>query len=93
MKFKTKYKLMLLKGYFDKGYGITSYLKYLIAFFALASRDIKTTLIVGVVYGIFCFFFGYFWYKYDWTTAEMEVSNTFNKFVKEMRNKFKHRKV
>ena len=85
MKFNTKYRLALLKRYFDTGYSVTSYIKYMIAFFGLASADLKATLIIGVAYGIFCFIFGYLWIKYNWYTAEQEVSNQYNLFVKEMR--------
>ena len=79
------YKYALLKAYFDKGYGVTSYLKYMIAFFGLASSNVKTTLVIALIYGIFCFVLGWFLYRIGYAEAEQEVSNQFNLFVKEMR--------
>jgi len=90
MKFKTKYKLCLWKSYFDKGLGLTNYVKYLIAFFSLASRDIEAILFLGAIYGVFCFLLGWWWYSSDFIEAEIEVSNKFNKFVKEMRRKISY---
>jgi hypothetical protein len=87
MKFKTKYKICLWKGYFDKGLSLTSYVKYLIGFFALASLNIKLTLIIGFIYAICCFFLGWIWFRSGFIKAEIEVSNNFNLFVKEMRKK------
>jgi len=82
-----KYKLCLHKRYFDTGMGITNYLKYMIAFFGLASRDIYTTLMIGVIYAIFCYFLGMFWVKYGLLEEEQEVSNQYNKFVEEFRKR------
>ena len=83
------YKFALIKAYFDKGYGTTSYFKYAIALFGLASLQTLTTLIIFFFYGISCFFIGWLWYKYGFAEAEQEVSNRFNLFVKEMRRKIK----
>jgi hypothetical protein len=90
MKFKTKYSLCLLKSYFDKGFALTNYFKYIIAFIGLASKDIKNTLLIAFVYAIFCFILGYFWFKSDFILAEIEVGNKYNLFVKEMRKKFSY---
>ncbi len=92
MKFKTKYLICLWKSYFDKGMGLTHYLSYFIAFFALASKDMKSVFIVGSIYAIISFFVGYYWFKYDWIQAEIEVGNQYNKFVKEVREKLKKKK-
>jgi len=89
MKFKTKYKLCLTKRYFDTGYSLTNYMKYFIAFFGLASRDIQTTMIIGFSWVFACFFIGWIWIKYKFIEAEQEVTNQFNLFVKEMRKKIK----
>lgn len=88
MKFKTKYKLCLWKGYLDKGLGLTNYFKYVIAFFALASQAIELTIIITAVYGVTSFFLGWLWYKTDFVKAEQEVSNNFNIFVEQMRGKY-----
>ena len=81
--------IALNKKYFDTGLGVTNYVKYLIAFFGLASADLKYTLILAFVYALFCYFFGMFWIKWGLLEAEQEVSNIYNLFVKEMREKFK----
>ena len=87
------YKLCLWKAYFEKGYGITSYIKYLIVIFGLysafQSQSITITLVLAFVYGISCFFIGWAWYHYGIITSEIEVHNTFDLFVKEMRKKRK----
>lgn len=87
MNFQTKFKILLLKSYFDAGFAWSKYLTYFIGFFALASMDVKTTMIVTLAYGICCFFFGWFLYKYGWIEAQVEVSNQYNRFVHEVRKK------
>ncbi|MAH51805.1 hypothetical protein CMI37_38670 [Candidatus Pacearchaeota archaeon] len=81
------YRLMLWKAYFDKGYGVTSYFKYLIAFYGMSSLDVSLTMILGMFYGVSCFFIGYFWYKCKLVDAEHEVNNVVNPFIREMRDK------
>jgi len=92
MKFNTKYQIALWKAYFDTGYGVTSYVKYLIAFYGLSSLDPKTTLIAAVIYGFSCFLVGWLWYKYDWVVASNEVANKFNLFQREVREKLNDKK-
>lgn len=89
MKFQTKYKILLFKSYFDKGYGVTNYLKYFIAFFALASLNVKQVIWISFFYGILCWFVGYWWYKYDWIIAEIEIGNKYNLFVQDIRKRLK----
>lgn len=79
------YKLLLHKAYFDKGMGLTNYVKYMIAFFGIASSDARNTLIIGFVYAICCYFLGLWWYKSNLVLSEREISNQFDLFVKEMR--------
>ena len=87
MKFKTKYKITLIKSYFDTGYGITSYFKYGIALFGLTTLDAVTTLLIFFFYGLSCFFIGWLYFKYGWVVAQNEVNNKYNLFVKEMRKR------
>jgi len=86
------FKLLLHKTYFDKGWSLLNYIKYLIAFFGLASRDVKTTIIIGLVYGLVCYVVGMLWYKYKLIETETEIGNIFNPFVKEMRKTYKTEK-
>ena len=84
-----KYRLCLQKAYFDNGLALTGYVKYLIAFFGLASSNTKLTIIFAVVYAFACYFLGRIWINWGWAEENTEVSNRFNKFVKEMRKKSK----
>ena len=87
------YKFMLLKAYFEKGYSLTSYIKWVIAIFGITTQAVITTLIGMFLYGVSCFFIGWVWYKYDFVVAEHEVSNQFNLFQREMRKKLKNRNI
>lgn len=93
MKFETKYKFCLWKSYLDKGMALTNYVKYLIAFFALASQEISFTILLAAIYLLLSFFLGWLWFKTDFIKAEIEVGNKYNLFVKEVRNKFVKRKI
>ena len=84
-----KIKLLLHKRYFDIGYGWTNFLKLIIALFGITSLNLKITMILAGIYGVSCYIFGWAFVKYGWYTAEIEVGNMFNLFVKEMRNKRK----
>ena len=84
-----KYKLCLHKAYFEKGENLIRFVKYLIAFFGLASQNVKLTLIIGIIYGLVSYIIGVLWYKLGFIREEIEVSNTFNYFVKEVRKKLK----
>lgn len=83
------YNFCLFKAYFEKGYSLTNYVKYLIALFGLSSLNVKLTMILGVIYAISCLIIGYLWYKLGFIEAEIEVNNRFNLFVKEVRSKLK----
>ena len=89
MNFNNKYRLLLYKDYLDTGMGLTSYVKYLIAFFGLASADVKTTMWIAAGYAVFCFLLGYAYYRYEWVLAGHEVGNRYNLFQKEVREKLK----
>lgn len=90
------YSFLLLKAYFDKGIGLTSYMKYLIAIFGFVSYvekiDMKILLAVGIIYTIGCFFIGWLWYKYKLIHVENEISNKFNPFQIEVRNALRMKK-
>ena len=92
MKFKTKIKLLKQKRYFDLGYGYTSYIKLPITIFGIGDAiegKILSVVIMVLFYGIFCYVFGWAFIKYGWFTADLEITNKFNLFVKEMRKKIK----
>jgi hypothetical protein len=83
------YKAMLWKEYFDKGYGVTSYVKWIIALTGLTTRSFALTMALFALYGLLCFGIGKLWYKYGLVNAEHEVQNVVNPFVKEVREKLK----
>lgn len=93
MKFQVKLDICLWKRYFEIGYNITNYLKYLVIVFGFTTQDLKNTFIIAGVYVVVCFIVGYFWLNSDMYKAELEVTNRFNPFVKEMRASHKKRKV
>ena len=87
-----KYLVAAGKFYFDRGYGILGYLKYLIALFGfdrVLAGQLKTSLFIILGYGIFCFIFGYFWCKWGFIDEENEVNNRFNPFQRQVRKKLK----
>jgi len=83
------YKFCLWKAYFEKGYGLTSYIKWVIAIFGITTQNVAVTLLGMFIYGIVCFFLGWAWYHFNIITSELEVQNQFNLFVQEMRKKRK----
>jgi len=87
------YKFALWKAYFDKGYAVTSYLKYFVAIIGIAGFPAKFLIPLFIIYGISCFVVGWIWYKFRITDAENEVGNRYNPFVKQMRRKIKTKDI
>lgn len=85
----SQYNFLLHKRYFDTGWSLTNYFKYLILlggiYEGFSTQDMNITLIIAVVYMLSCYFIGKLWVKYGWMEADIEVTNTFNMFVKEVR--------
>jgi len=87
-----KKKILLQKRYFDLGYGITNYIKVVVAVIGIgemATGSKPLALIMLFLYGIFCYLVGLGYVKYGWYTLDIEITNKFNLFVKEMRKKIK----
>ena len=83
-----KYKLMLLKAYFDHGYSFLSYPKWVAAVFGIGSvvaKDYWLVVIGAFIFALFCLFAGWIFIRYGFFEAHQEVSNQFNLFVKELR--------
>ena len=84
------YNIAFLEACFNKGYGVTAPVKYLVALIgisnAIVTENMSTTIIAGFSYVIFCFIFGFILYKIKYVNAQIEVSNRFDPFVGEMRN-------
>ncbi len=84
-----KGKILKHKFRFDIGYGLSSYMKVVLALFGLSSLNVKATMILALGYGLFCYFFGWFWIRYGWYETSLEIGNQFNFFVSELRKKQK----
>jgi hypothetical protein len=89
MKFETKYRICLFRAWFSQGDGLISYVKYLIAFFGLLSRDGFITITFACIYAVSALVLGKTWFDRGFVKAEIEVNNRYNKFVEEMRKNYK----
>jgi len=85
------YKFLLMKAYFDKGWGFMSQAKYFLLLGgvseAIISSSLKLTIIAGFAYCVFCYFLGRAFYNYRWIDTENEINNIFNPFQREVREK------
>lgn len=86
---KAKYKFLLWKRYFEMGYSITNYVKYMIVLFGISPAGASAELLlgIGVLYAICCQIVGWAWFRYGFMEADTEITNRYNTFVKEMREK------
>ena len=78
------------KEFFDVGYGVTSPVKVLAVLLGGANiiatgGDSKGAIIGGLLYAVFCYFFGRYWCKWKVHVAEAETTNIFNPFIGEVR--------
>lgn len=84
------YKALLWKAYFDKGFSLLNYVKYIITIIGIGAvfngMSLYTVAIIGVAYGIVCITLGRLWFHYRLIDTEQEILNIFNPFVHEMRN-------
>ena len=90
MKLEKKRRILIHKTYFDSGWAFWGMIRYVIVLTGLAegfaTSSLKYTLIIGFIYGIFCYVFGYFYYRHGWVNAQHENTNLFNEFMKELRS-------
>lgn len=96
MNFKTQYRLLIHKSYFDRGIGLTNYAKYPIALFALyefiSVESYWITISLVSLYAIACYFLGMWWFRSNFVRAEAEVNNRYNYFQQEVREALKSNK-
>lgn len=83
------YRLAIQKFYFEKGYSLSHYFFKAAAVVGIAAGDAKSTLIMALAYGAFCYLLGRWAYNSGFSQAEIEVNNKIDPFVKEMRKKRK----
>lgn len=81
------YRPLLWKAYFDKGFALTNYFKYILLLFGWATADVQNTIIIGVVWCFGCLILGRLWFHFRLIDTEQEILNQFNPFVKDMRDK------
>ncbi len=89
-------KFALHKRYFDQGFGVLNYVKYPLALLGFAIPNIKYIILVAIFYAVVCYIVGWWWLNRGMLDAENEISNRFNPFVRDVREKFgipKKRKV
>lgn len=89
MKSDKWYKLALLWSYFNQGYSIASFPKWVAAVFGVGevvNKNYFTVLIGAFIFGIFCIFVGWICFKSGFIEAMNEVGNRHNLFMKEVRN-------
>ena len=83
------FKFALHKRYFEQGFGVLNYLKYPLVLLGFAVPNVKAILWVSVVYALICYLLGWWWLNYGMMEAEIEVTNVYNPFVREVREKLK----
>lgn len=83
---KIRHRVLLVRKWFNHGNGIFDIGKWFIAFFGLASSNLKLTLIFGIAYVFLCLIFGWAYMKW-FMHIDMEIDNKINPFIKEVRRK------
>ena len=90
---KKQFRLLLWKNYFDKGFSLLNNFKYIVVLFGIQEitqqGNYTFTLYLMLGWVIASFFLGWWWYRYGWYSAEIEVGNKINPFVQQMRKKLK----
>ena len=93
------YKLALHKAYFDQGYALLSYPKYILILSGIGSllltegESTFTVAMIGIIIGIGCYLIGMWCFKSGFVKATVEVQNQYNAFVQEIRRHVKKRKI
>jgi len=83
------YKIALWKAYFEKGYSFLSYPKWVLAIFGVGqvvNKNYWSIVLYAFIFAFGCLLVGKWCYWSGFTSAELEVNNKINPFVKEMRN-------
>lgn len=91
------FKILVAKAYFDKGWSLMNYPKNLLGIIGIGAAfqqfSLMAIAIIGILFGVFCYFLGRYWYNYGLIETENEIQNIFNPFQKQVREKLKIRKV
>lgn len=81
------FRVLMLRTCFETGLAVSAYFKYIVIGYGAASQDVRSTMLFGLYYGIFCLAFGFVWLSFGFATMSNEIANMFNDFIKEMREK------
>lgn len=88
------YRFFLLKAYFDKGFSLTGYFKYALAFSGVFNLiTAKVAIYIALFYVLSCFLIGWIWFKCGFVNTENEIQNLFNPFQQEVRATLRKRKT
>ena len=92
------YKFCLWKAYFDLGFGLLSYPKYVLFLVGAADiirsdGDYSRVLILGIVIAVGCLLVGKWLYSNGYRAAEHEVQNYVNPLAIEIRKKLKPKSI
>lgn len=88
------YRILVLKNFFDTGYGLTSYIFKIIAVMGITTRLTKATALAIVIYTIFCFIAGVLYFYYRLPETQQFITNKFDPFVADVKKQMgiKHNK-
>lgn len=92
--FELKVRMLKQKTYFDTGFGILHYFRYIMIVWGLnevQKMNAKLAIYGVLIYGVICYLVGWAWYRYEWVLANAEVSNRFNLLARELRNYMKNK--
>ena len=84
------FKILLWKAYFDKGFSLLNYFKYIIAIIGVKVLFEGIALfwifVLAFVYAVLCLILGRLWFHFHLIDTEHEINNIFNPFCKDVRN-------
>ena len=83
-----KFKALLHKRFFETGWGTAGkYVFYATGVFGVTSQQVELTMFLTLIEGVLCWVLGFLYYRFGFAEADTEITNQFNLFVKEMRDK------
>lgn len=86
-------KWLWFKKYFDVGYGLMNYLRYLLTIIGIGgianNWGIMAYFGLGLLFFLSCVIAGYLWVKYNYVSREDEINNILNPFQNQVRKSLK----
>jgi len=91
------FRILLWKAFFDKGFGLLNYLKYILAIAGIGAVfqgiSFIWIIVIGLIYAVICLILGRWWFKNHLIDVENEINNQFNPFQREVREHIKRKSV